>query len=80
MVTQAEVKAVADRRMKPILDTLEAALPAEQFRAMRRIVLNELGHNGLVGDMLALLHGKQPDGTARNGSGRIDTGRKGGAP
>ena len=67
-------------RVKRILDLAELAVPADKFERFRTLVFNEFGYEGFRKDLAALLgHGGQSsmDG---NGTGRNESGKKGGAP
>ena len=67
-------------RVKRILDFAELAVPEDKFERFRTMVFNEFGHAGFRRDLAALLdHGDQ-SGMEGNGTGRNDSGRKGGAP
>lgn len=59
-----------------ILQMAEAALPATQFRAFRRSVLDELGRDGLERDVERLLAEGDKE---RDRAGQADTCKKGGA-
>lgn len=70
------IVALLDKRKNAILLIAQASLPASQFQAFRRLVLDELGR-GLEKDLERVLaeHAKE-----RNGHGRADTRKEGGAP
>ena len=79
MVTRADIKAAIDLRITNVLDTAEAALPPERFKAFRRVVLRAFGDRGLTADLINCSAGRL-SGMERIGMGRNDPGRKGGAP
>lgn len=65
-------------RVKRVLDFAEMALPPEKFDRFRTLVLDEFGHKGFQSD----LNTHHPAGeidTDRHGTGRIETGKKGGS-
>ena len=43
------------RRLNLVLTVAEAALPESQFRAFRKLVLDEFGHKGLESEIIDLL-------------------------
>jgi hypothetical protein len=67
-------------RVKRVLDFAELAVPSDKFERFRTLVFNEFGHEGFRKDLAELLgHGGQSS-TERQGVGRNDSGKKGGAP
>ena len=78
----ADAKDIVDlvqARVKRILDLAELAVPADKFERFRTLVFNEFGYEGFRKDLAALLdHGGQ-SGMEGNGTGRNESGRKGGA-
>ena len=67
-------------RVKRILDFAELAVPADKFERFRTLVFNEFGHEGFRKDLGVLLNHGGQSGMEGNGTGRNDSGRKGGAP
>lgn len=51
MVTRRDLGELLNRRVNRVLDVAEAALPPAQFKAFRRIVLDEFGNSGLLGEL-----------------------------
>lgn len=51
MLDREELTNIINPRINRILQYAEAALPQSQFRAFRRLVLNEFGDNGMVQDL-----------------------------
>lgn len=49
-----EVLAAIDRKKARILLFAESSLPASQYQAFRKLVLDELGNSGLVSDLKRL--------------------------
>ena len=79
MVDARDIVNLVQFRVKRVLDFAELAIPTDKFERFRTLVLDEFGHQGFRTDLAALLdHGGQ-SGTEGNGTGRIDSGRKGGA-
>lgn len=68
MITPAALSAALAERKRRILDVAQVALPPGQFDAFRRIVLDELGESGLLGDLRAA--GREAGGAhpRRNGA------------
>jgi hypothetical protein len=54
VVILEEVLAAIDRKKARILLFAESSLPATQYQAFRKLVLDELGNSGLVGDLKRL--------------------------
>lgn len=73
MVTTREFVERLNRRLHRLLTVAEAALPRDQFRAFRKVALDEFGHMGLQSE-LRELERIEHDTKARNGMGRLDTG------
>ena len=63
MVTLDSIVALLNQRKARVLRYAEAALPETQFRAFRGLVLDELGREGLEGDLERLMaeRNKGPD-------------------
>lgn len=59
-----------------VLRVAESALPEGQFRAFRRMALDEFGRNGLERDLERLLGDRQDNN--KYGNGLAHTARKGG--
>jgi hypothetical protein len=79
MIDGRDIVDLVQARVKRILDLAELAVPADKFDRFRTLVLDEFGHQGFRTDLAALLdHGGQ-GGMEGNGTGRNDSGRKGGA-
>jgi hypothetical protein len=78
MVSPRDVLPLVMRHVTRLLDVAEAALPESQFRAFRRVALNEFG-SGKLGEELNALFQNTPTGcgTVRAGN---ETGKKGGTP
>lgn len=68
MVTRADIKAAIDLRITNVLDTAEAALPPERFKAFRRVVLRAFGDRGLTADLHQLL-GRSVVGNGKDRNG-----------
>jgi hypothetical protein len=69
MVSQVQVMELVNYRVTRILLVAEASLPASQFQAFRKLVLNEFGRNGLVRELERLEdHGglEEREGEGRN--------------
>ena len=80
MIDPRDIVNLVQSRVKRILDFAELAVPADKFERFRTLVFNEFGHEGFRKDLAALLdHGGQ-SGMERHGTGRKESGRKGGAP
>ena len=80
MADARDIVTLVQARVKRILDFAELAVPADKFERFRTLVFNEFGHEGFRKDLAELLdHGGQSsmDG---NGTGRNESGKKGGAP
>jgi hypothetical protein len=65
-----------DARKNQVLLVAQAALPASQFEAFRKIFLDQFGRNGFQRELETLLR-EQPD---RDGTGRPTRAMKGGGP
>tara|TARA_R110002110_G_scaffold258135_1_gene474042 strand:- start:1842 stop:2033 length:192 start_codon:yes stop_codon:yes gene_type:complete len=60
MVSETDLQALIDRRVKRVLDYGELAVPNEKFERFRTLVLDEFGHSGIRKDFAELLaHGGQ---------------------
>ena len=66
--------AALDARKNQVLLVAQAALPATQFEAFRKIVLDQLGRSGFQRDLEALFVEQD-----RQGTGRPISAKKGGA-
>ena len=66
MVTLDSIVALLNQRKARVLRYAEAALPETQFRAFRGLVLDELGREGLEGDLERLM-AERNKGTDRAG-------------
>ncbi len=51
MVSLVQLVELVNRRVTRILLVAEASLPASQFQAFRKVVLDEFGRNGLVREL-----------------------------
>jgi hypothetical protein len=51
MVDIREISGLIGPRLSRVLTCAEAALPSDQFRAFRKLVLDEFGRNGFEGDL-----------------------------
>ena len=80
MADARDIADLAQARVKRILDYAELAVPSDKFERFRKLVLDEFGYEGFRKDLAALLGGEAQGGTERHGTGRNDSGRKGGAP
>lgn len=56
-ISQKRIIELLNERKHRILLVAEASLPRGQFQAFRRVVLRELGHDGLEHDLNVLLAG-----------------------
>jgi hypothetical protein len=65
--------------MSRILTYAQAALPESQFRAFRKLVLDEFGKSGLASDLDRLI-ANSSHSTERHGTGRNIPRKKGGVP
>lgn len=54
MVDLREFSALVNRRMGKVLTVAEMTLPRETFTGLRKIILDEFGRNGLLGDVARL--------------------------
>jgi hypothetical protein len=68
MVTLQQVMDAIRPRINRVLLFAQASLPAHQFEAYRKLVLDELGNSGLNKDLARLFDEKAPQD--RQGSGR----------
>jgi hypothetical protein len=80
MVDARDIVNLVQLRVKRILDFAELAVPSDKFERFRTLVLDEFGHQGFRTDLAALLDHGGRSGMEGNGTGRTDSGRKGGAP
>lgn len=79
MVKPRDIADLASKRVGLILDVAEAAIPADRFPAFRRLILKQFGAEGFAADLERLFL-DDAAGTDRNGSGRNNACKKGGAP
>ena len=71
MITFGDLDAALAERKRRLLLVAEIALPASQFAAFRKLLLDELGESGLLADLR-----QAPSGTRRHGgTGSNVTGR-----
>jgi hypothetical protein len=56
MVTPGLIVALINARKNRLLLVAEAALPASQFQAFRRVVLDEFGKSGLEKELERMFH------------------------
>ncbi len=72
-----EIRSLLNRRKGRLIQVGELAFPdGPKVQAFRKLVLDELGSDGLEKDLLNLLR----EGSERDGSGRNRRGMKGGSP
>lgn len=62
-----------------VLDFAQMALPESQFKAFRKLFLDELGHNGFLLELDRLLT-RTSHSPERHGTGRQILRKKGGVP
>ena len=74
MVTLAEVMEAVQPHINRVLLYAESSLPEGQFRAFRKLVLDELKNSGLNKDLKRLFEKQAPQD--REGSGRNTYARK----
>lgn len=53
-----DVVALMNERLTRILTIAEAALPQSQFKAFRKLVLDEMGRNGMETELHRLFEGR----------------------
>ncbi len=63
-----------NERKNNLLLLAQASLPESQFNAFRKLLLNELGRNGLEGDLQKLLSTDSRNGKERAGSHKQERG------
>ena len=68
MVKLHEVMDTINARINRVLLYGEASLPESQFKAFRKLILDEFGHSGLRGDLARLFGDDKPQD--RHGTGR----------
>jgi hypothetical protein len=51
MIDTRDIMNLVSPRVSRVLTIAEAALPKDQFRAFRKLVLDEFGRNGLEGEL-----------------------------
>lgn len=68
MTDPRELMAPVNRRLNRVLTAAEAALPQDQFKAFRKLALDEFGRSGLEQDFADCL--AESAGPERNGKGR----------
>lgn len=69
MVNTGYVMELVNHRVTRILLVAEASLPASQFQAFRKVVLDEFGRNGLVRELERLtgqVGSEEREGWGRN--------------
>lgn len=77
MTLLARIRELLNRRKGRLIQFGELALPeGQKVQAFRKLVLDELGTDGLERDLLNLLN----DGSDKDGTGRNIRGMKGGSP
>jgi hypothetical protein len=59
MVTKELIEQTINPHLNQVLLVAESSLPASQFQAFRKIVLNEFGKNGLVKDLERIVCGRE---------------------
>ena len=59
MIDPREVIELVNQHVNRTLTVAEAALPPEQFKAFRKLMLDEFGHRGLASELLTLLQDKR---------------------
>ncbi len=76
MVSQNEIEKLINVRIKIILRSAELLpITGDQYRSFRKIVLDELGRTGLIGELVRVSCRLD-----RNGTGRNTSSKEGGAP
>ncbi|TAJ09476.1 MAG: hypothetical protein EPO61_05290 [Nitrospirae bacterium] len=68
MVTKDQILILLKGRLNKVLLVAESCLPEPQFRAFRKIALDEFGRSGLEGELERLE--RESEQTERNGPGR----------
>lgn len=58
MVTKEHIEQIINPRLNKVLLILEAALPANQFQACRKLVLDEFGKSGLGKELEKVFRGQ----------------------
>jgi hypothetical protein len=66
MVTREDIEKVVNNTLKYILLVAESSLPASQFVAYRKLVLDSCGERGLVRDLERLIIEKERQGAGGN--------------
>jgi hypothetical protein len=66
MVTPGTVISLVKHRMNRVLTMVEAALPESQFRALRKLILDEFGKSGLESELERVFN-QQGQGQGRHG-------------
>jgi hypothetical protein len=79
MVRLSDLEPLLSERMNRTLTVAQAALPESQFRAFRKLFLDEFGKNGLLTD-LDRLFADSSHSPERHGSGRNTLRKRGGVP
>jgi hypothetical protein len=80
MIDTRDIVNLVQHRVKRILDLAELAVPADKFERFRTLVFNEFGHEGFRKDLAALLDQGGQGSMEGTGTGRNDSGKKGGVP
>jgi hypothetical protein len=60
MVNESDVTKLVNKRLTQVLLVAECSLPDSQFKAFRKVTLNEFGRNGLVEDLRQLTNDNEP--------------------
>jgi hypothetical protein len=66
MVTRQDIEEIINSRLKFILLVAESSLPASQFVAYRKLILDSFGNNGLGRDLERLFNKSERHGMGRN--------------
>lgn len=74
-----DIENLLSQCMSRILTYAQAALPESQFRAFRKLVLDEFGKSGLASDLERLIVNSSHS-PERHGTGRHTLRKKGGVP
>ena len=62
-----QLEQLINPHLNQVLLVAETALPASQFQAYRKVMLNEFGKNGLVKELDKFFNEALSKGTVRNG-------------
>ena len=66
MVTKEHIEQLINPRINRVLLYVEAALSASQFKACRKLILDEFGNSGLGKDLERMLGSQERHGNGRN--------------